>query len=388
MRSAHVVGWGKYVPEKVLTNDELEQMVDTSDEWIRTRTGIGERRIAAEHEATSDMAVKASRAALRVANFDPARLDMIIVSTCTPDYPVLPSTASVVQSALGASRAAAFDLNAACSGFIYGLDVATNMIRGGGYDNVLVIGAEILSRWTDWEDRDTCVLFGDGAGAFLLQGSEQPGGVMSFSLGADGSGGDLLIVPGGGTRNPRNWDSTQNGMCTIKMDGRQVFRFATRVMGQVAKEAVEQAGLEMDDIELFIPHQANLRIIKTAARFLDLPMDRVFVNVDRYGNTSSASVPIAVCEAVEEGRLQPGDHVVLVGFGGGLTWGASVIQWAYEPQEWPVWRRSLQWTRYRLAGAKALINRTERKLGVLEERLLQRNGYGNRGRHKAEDEGE
>ncbi len=376
MRYAHIVGWGKYVPENVVTNEDLARIVDTSDEWIRTRTGIAERRIAEKTEATSDMAIKAARAALEVANFDPAQLDLIIVSTCTPDHP-LPSTACLVQTALGASQAAAFDLNAACSGFIYGLNVATSMIRGGGYDNILLIGAEMLTRWLDWEDRATCVLFGDGAGAFLLQASDQPGGIMSFALGADGSGADLLIVPGGGTRNPPSWDSTRNGMCTLKMEGREVFRFATRVMGRVAKEAIEQAGLEIDDIELFIPHQANLRIIKRAARYLDLPMERVFVNVNRYGNTSSASVPIAVCEAVDEGRLRPGDHVVLVGFGAGLTWGAAVVQWAFEPQEWPVWRRSLQWTRYRLAGAKALINRTERKLGVLEERLLRHNGYGN-----------
>lgn len=374
MKYAHIIGWGKYAPENVVTNDDLTQLVDTSDEWIRTRTGVVERRIALKEEATSDMAIKAACTALKVANFDPSRLDLIILATCTSDHPI-PSTACLVQTALGASQAAAFDLNAACAGFIYGLDVAASMIRTGAYENALVIGAETLSRWLDWTDRSTCVLFGDGAGAFLLQASDTPGGVMSFVLGADGSGADLLIVPGGGSRHPPSWKTTDDSMCAVKMEGREVFRFATRIMGRVAKEAIECAGLKVDDIELFVPHQANLRIIKAAARFLDLPMDKVFVNVDRYGNTSSASVPIAVCEAVEEGRLRPGDHVVLVGFGAGLTWGATVIQWAIEPQEWPAWRRSLQWTRYRLAGAKALINRTERKLGVLEEQLLRRNGY-------------
>lgn len=379
---AHITGWGKYVPQKVLTNDDLSRMVDTSDEWIRTRTGIVERRILDPKEATSDMAVRAAREALHVASFDPANLDLIIVCTATPDH-VMPSTACLVQTALGADRAAAFDLNSACSGFLYGLSVGSQMIRGGAYENVLVIGAETLSRWIDWTDRDTCVLFGDGAGAFLLQANDQPGGLLSFALGADGSGGDLLIVPGGGTRNPPTWESTTNGMCSLKMNGREVFRFATRTMGRIAKEAIEAAGLTPNDIELFVPHQANLRIIKATARFLKLPMERVFVNVDRYGNTSSASVPIAVCEAVEAGRIRPGDHLVLVAFGAGLTWGAAVLQWALEPQEWPLWRRSLQWTRYRLAGAKALIHRTERKLYLLEERLLQRNGYN--GRHRADD---
>lgn len=377
MRYAHVVGWGKYAPENVITNHDLAQMVDTTDEWIRTRTGIVERRVADRDQATAALAVEASRDTLEMANFDPARLDLIIVSTCTPDYPT-PSTSCLVQSALGASHAAAFDLNAACSGFIYGLDVASSMIQNGGYDNALVIGAETLSRWVNWSDRGTCVLFGDGAGAFLLQASPQPGGIMSFDLGADGSGGDMLMIPGGGTRNPVHWDTTTNDACTIHMDGRQVFRFATRIMGDAAQAAITKAGLHIDDIALVVPHQANLRIIQSAARSLDLPMDRFFVNLDRYGNTSSASIPLAVCEAVEEGRLRPGDHVVLVGFGAGLTWAATVIQWAFEPQEWPVWRRSLQWTRYRLAGAKALINRTERRLGVIEERLLQRsNGYHN-----------
>jgi len=374
---AHITGWGKYVPSQVLTNDDLSKMVDTSDEWIRTRTGIQERHIVSENEATSDMAIRAAQEALHVAHFDPADLDLIIVATATPDH-VMPSTACLVQSALGADRAAAFDVNAACSGFIYALSVASQMIGGGAYENVLVIGAETMSRWIDWTDRNTCVLFGDGAGAFLLQAKDEPGGVLSFALGTDGSGSELLIIPGGGSRNPPHWASTTNGMCYLKMQGREVFRFATRTMGRVAKEAIEAAGLTPDDIEWIVPHQANLRIIQATARALDIPMERVFVNIHKYGNTSSASVPIAICEAVEEGHIRPGDHLVIVAFGAGLTWGAAVLQWAVEPQEWPLWRRSLQWTRYQLAGAKALIHRTERKLLVLEERLLQRNGYNER----------
>ncbi len=373
-RYAAVVGWGKYVPQRVMTNDELATMVDTSDEWIRQRTGILERRIADLKEFTSTMAIRAARAALRVAALDPDRLDLIIVCTVTGDYP-FPATASLVQDALGASHAGAFDLAAGCSGFIYGLSLASQMIAAGAYDNILVIGAETLSRIIDWSDRQTCVLFGDGAGAFVLQASDQPGGVISFTLGSDGSGADLLIMPGGGSRHPFNETTLANGMTKIRMNGREVFRFATRIMGRAAKEVIDRAGLDIDHVELFVPHQANLRIISTAAKFLGLPMDRVYVNLDRYGNTSAASVPIAVCEAVEEGRIKPGDHIVLVAFGAGLSWAAALIQWAVPPERrWPWWRRLLQWLRYRYARVKSFRQRVVRKLGSLWNRLLGRNG--------------
>jgi 3-oxoacyl-[acyl-carrier-protein] synthase-3 len=364
------VGWGKYIPQRVMTNDELATMVDTSDEWIRQRTGILERRIADPKEFTSTMAIRAARAALRVAALDPDRLDLIIVCTVTGDYP-FPATASLVQDALGASHAGAFDLSAGCAGFIYGLSLASQMIVSGACENILIIGAETLSRIIDWTDRQTCVLFGDGAGAFVLQASDQPEGVLSFTLGSDGSGADLLILPGGGSRHPFNETTLSNGLTKVRMNGREVFRFATRIMGKAAKEVIDQAGLDIDDIELFVPHQANLRIIRTAAKFLGLPMDRVYVNVDRYGNTSAASVPIAVCEAVEEGRIQPGDHVVLVAFGAGLSWAAALIQWAVPPERrWPWWQRLLQWLRYRYARVKSFRQRVVRKLGSLWNRLL------------------
>lgn len=374
-RYAQIVGWGKYVPEKVLTNNDISHMVDTSDEWIRTRTGIVQRRIADPRESTSTMALRAAQDALDVAGLDPARLDLIIVATATPDYP-FPATACLVQDALGASRAGAFDLEAGCAGFIYGLGLASQMIISGACENVLVIGAETLSRIVDWTDRNTCVLFGDGAGAFLLQASQEPGGVLSFALGADGSGGDLVILPGGGSRHPTSVATIAEGLHYARMNGREVFRFATRIMGQVAKEAIEKAGLEFDDIELFIPHQANLRIIQAMARFLKLPMDRVYVNLDRYGNTSAASVPIAFCEAIEEERVKPGDYLALVGFGAGLTWGAAVVRWGMPlpARPLPKWRRALQWLRYRWAGFKSLFHRLGRKLDSLWNAVTGQNG--------------
>ncbi len=355
-RYAHIVGWGKCVPEKVLTNEELSQMVDTSDEWILARTGIRERRIVSDHETTASMSIAAAREALRVADASPAKLDLIIVGTATPEH-LFPSTACLVQDALDARHAAAFDLSAGCSGFMYGLSMASHAIECGAYQLALVIGAETLSRIIDWTDRHTCVLFGDGAGAVLLQASERPGGVLSSVLGADGSGGELLMLPGGGSRFPSTPESVANGMHYIHMDGRRVYRFATRVMARATKQALEMAGLSAQDLSLLIPHQANQRIIDSAAKSLKLDESKIFVNLDRYGNTSSASVPIALCEAIEADRVKRDDTLVLVAFGAGLTWAAATVRWsmplpATAP---PRWRVGIRWVRYRWAAVRRRV---------------------------------
>jgi 3-oxoacyl-[acyl-carrier-protein] synthase-3 len=328
---AHITGWGMAVPERILTNAELSKRVDTSDEWIQSRTGIKERRIASNDQTSATLAVDASLKALDVARLHPADLDLIIVSTSSPEH-LFPATACLVQDRIGARKAGAFDLLAACSGFIFALNLATQSIRSGSIKNALVIGTETLSRLVDWKDRNTCVLFGDGAGAFVLQASEGVGGLISAVMRSDGSGGDLLSVPAGGSRIPTSQETVANGSHYIHMNGREVFRFATRVMSQSTEEAVEDAGLKLEDIQLFIPHQANLRIIESALRSLNVPMEKCMINLDRYGNTSTASIPIATCEAIQNGRLNAGDKVVFVGFGAGLTWGASVVIWS-GPQE-------------------------------------------------------
>ena len=324
---AHITGWGMAVPKRILTNNELAQIVDTNDDWIRSRTGISERHIAGEEESTATLAFDASVKALQAASLKPDELDLIIVATSSPEH-IFPATACVVQDRLGAKKAGAFDLLAACTGFIYALNIATQTIRAGTVKNALVIGSETLSRFVDWKDRNTCVLFGDGAGAFVLQADEEVGGVVSSVMRSDGSGGDLLTLPGGGSRHPATLETVRDGLHYIRMNGREVFRFATRVMAQATHEAIEQANLRIEDIQLVIPHQANERIIETAMRNLKIPMDRCVVNLEHYGNTSTASIPIAVCEAVGDGRLKRGDRVVFVGFGAGLTWGASVAIWS------------------------------------------------------------
>lgn len=355
MPRAHIVGWGKYVPQRVLTNDDLSRMVDTSDEWIVTRTGIRERRIAAETETTATMAVQAARQALEVAGIGPEKVDLIVVATATPDY-LFPSTACLVQDALGASRAAAFDLAAGCTGFVYALGVAAAMVESGAVRTALVIGAETLSRITDWTDRNTCVLFGDGAGAVVLQAGPEEGGILATVLGADGSGKDLLMLPAGGSRNPASHQTVGERMHFIKMQGRDVFRFAVRVIPTATRQALEKAGLSLEDVALFIPHQANGRIIESALRDLKLPPEKAYSNLERYGNTSAASIPIALCEAVEEGRLRPGDVVVCVGFGAGLTWGATVLRWTYpQPAPVPAWRQFLRRFRYALAALRSWL---------------------------------
>ncbi|ANE48957.1 3-oxoacyl-ACP synthase [Paenibacillus swuensis] len=321
-----VLGAGKYVPERILTNHDLEQMVDTNDEWIVSRTGIRERRLAAEEEATSDLALHASKIALEQAGITAEQLDLIIVATVTPDM-YFPSTACMLQEKLGAKKAAAFDLSAACSGFIYGLANASNFIATGIYKHVLVVGAECLSRITDYTDRNTCILFGDGAGAVVLGEVPEGRGFKSFELGADGSGGELLHVRGGGSLVPSSVESVEARQHYIYMAGSEVFKFAVRIMGNAAEEALRKAGMDKSEIDLLVPHQANKRIIQSALSRLELSEDKCMVNLDRYGNMSAASIPVALAEAVEEGRLNEGDRVVLVGFGGGLTWGATVLVW-------------------------------------------------------------
>lgn len=323
---AGIIGVGAALPDRVLTNFDLEKMVETSDEWITTRTGIKERRIAEEGRSTSDYAAAAARVALERARVDPGELDLIIVATVTPDM-FFPATACLVQSEIGADKAAAFDLSAGCSGFVYALDVATRGVQAGAYRRVLVIGADLLSRVTDFTDRTTCVLFGDGAGAVVVSRVDA-GGVLSTYLGADGGGGQNLCIPAGGSRLPAPRADAKDHY--IKMAGNEVFRFAVRIMPEAALEALRRAGIEPQQIDLLVPHQANIRIIDAAAKRLGIDDERVFVNVDRYGNTSAASIPIALNEAVESGRLRSGDIVVLVGFGAGLTWGAAVIEWNEE----------------------------------------------------------
>jgi 3-oxoacyl-[acyl-carrier-protein] synthase-3 len=314
------------VPETVMTNDDLKEFVETSDEWIRERTGIRERRIAKESDFPSTLAVDASIRALKIANVRPTDIDLIICSTSTPEY-LFPATACLIQDQLGANKAGAFDLLAACSGFIYALNMAAQSIRSGSIKTALVIGSETLSRFVNWKDRNTCILFGDGAGAFVLQASERPGGVLSAVMHSDGSGGDLLTLPAGGSRNPINESTFHEGKHYITMDGKEVFRFATRVMASATQEALDAAGLTVEDIRWIVPHQANIRIIEAAARGLKVPMDRFVVNLDKYGNTSTASIPIAMVESVEKGQIKTGDKFVMVGFGAGLTWGALAAEW-------------------------------------------------------------
>ena len=326
MPYAHITGWGMAAPERVLTNDDISKFVETNDAWIRERTGIRERRIAREDQFPSTLAVDASIKALRVANLRPTDLDLIICSTSSPEY-IFPATACLIQDQLGATKAGAFDLLAACSGFIYAMNMGAQAIRSGSIKSALIIGSETLSRFINWKDRNTCILFGDGAGAFVLQASEQPGGVLSAVMHSDGSGGDLLTLAAGSSRYPASEFALVNGQHYIQMDGKEVFRFATRVMASATQEVLACAGLTLDQIQWIIPHQANIRIIEAAARGLKLPMDRFIVNLERYGNTSTASIPMAMVEAVEKGQIKPGQKIVMVGFGGGLTWGALAAEW-------------------------------------------------------------
>lgn len=328
MASVIIAGVGSYAPAQVLTNEELSKRVDTSDEWIRTRSGIRERRIAAPDEACSDLAVKAAAAALADAKVSAADIDLLIVATCTPDLP-LPSTACIVQHKLGVpAHATCFDIAAACSGFLYALEIAYGQLQTNRYKRALIIGSEKLSTITDWTDRTTCVLFGDGAGAAVLMKSPEPGkGILGTDLGADGEFVDNLYIPAGGSRTPASAESVAKRDHCIRMNGREVFKSAVRVMETVAREMLEQHQLSPDQVSLVVPHQANIRIIEALAGNLKMPLDKFFVNLDRYGNTSSATIPLALDEARRAGRIKPGDLTLLVAFGAGLTYGAALVRW-------------------------------------------------------------
>ena len=330
VRHAHITGWGRYAPAQVLTNADLERMVDTSDEWIRSRTGIRERRVAAAHETTASMAAVAGLRAIRTAGIEPDDIDLILLGTLTPDY-WMPSTAALVKEAIGNTKAAAFDVMAACSGFVYGFATAQAYITAGLAKHVLVIGAELLTRFLDYTDRSTCILFGDGAGAVVLSASEEPGGALGVELTTDPQGAYMIWLPAGGAKSPPSAETISRGEHYVRMEGKETYRFATKTMATTALESIRRSGLQPSDIDLFIPHQANIRIVEAVAKGLDLPMDKMFINLDKYGNTSAASVPIALAEAVNEGRVKVGDNVVIVAFGAGFTSGAVTINWTADP---------------------------------------------------------
>lgn len=325
VRYSRISGWGKYVPEKILTNFDLEKMVDTSDEWIMQRTGIQERHIASKEETCSTLAVNAARQALSVAGLTPADINLIIVSTSSPDY-LVPIVSSIIQHKLGAN-CPAFTLVTGCTGFVYGLATGHQFIATGAYNHVLVIGVEIITRFLDWTDRNTCVLFGDGAGAVVLSPSNTPTGVKAFDLGSDGAKGMELHLPGIGSTPKIDHAMLDRKEQYLRMNGRQVFKFATRVLPKSTLKVLENAGMTLDDVDLLIPHQANARIIDLAVRRLGIDKEKVFVNLHKYGNTSAASIPVALIEALEEGRIKEGDHLCLVSFGAGLTWASAVVQW-------------------------------------------------------------
>ena len=324
-RYSAITGWGMYVPDKVLTNADLERLVDTSDEWITSRTGIKQRHVASPGETASSFSIHASRQALERAGIEGKDLGLIIIATVSADFP-FPSTANLVQNALGA-QCGAFDMQAACSGFLYAMAVAHQFIAAGTVKHALVVGVELLSQVVDYNDRSTCVLFGDGAGAVVLSASDQPGGLLGYTIGSDGARPELLWIPAGGSAEPVTAESLEQRRNYVQMQGSEVFKFATRVMGTAMEEALAQAGMTAAEMDLFIPHQANLRIIEAASRRLNLPPEKVFVNIEKYGNTSAAAIPIALCEAIDQGLVYPGAHVGMVAFGAGLTWAAAVVKW-------------------------------------------------------------
>ncbi len=327
LRAARITGLGRAVPKRVVTNDDLAQIVETSDEWIRSRTGITERRFAGEDETTATLSVEAGCEALNIAGVAPVDVDLLIIATSTPDHQVFPSTSALVQSELGLSRAGAFDLSAACSGFGYGLITAAQFIATGAYERVLVIGADTLSKYLDMEDRTTCVLFGDGAGAAVVTASDEPGGLMSFVLGADGSGGSHLMVEAGGSLHPPTAATIAAHQHSIRMNGREVYRFSTTTPATALTEVAQRAGVSVGALDLVVAHQANVRILQTVARNLEVDEELFYTNVERLGNTSAASIPLALYDACLEGRLENGDLIGFMGFGAGLTWAAAIWRW-------------------------------------------------------------
>jgi 3-oxoacyl-[acyl-carrier-protein] synthase-3 len=329
-RWARISGWGSYAPQAVLSNADLERMVDTNDEWIVSRTGIRERRVAAAHETTASMAAVAGARAIAVAGLGPDDIDLILVATLTPDY-WMPSTAALVKEAIGNRRAAAMDVAAACSGFVYAYSTAYAYVTSGMARHVLVVGAELLTRFLDYTDRSTCILFGDGAGAVVVSVSDEPTGPHGIELTTDPQGAYMIWLPAGGSKSPSSAETVARGEHFIRMEGKETYRFATRTLASSALAAIERAGLHPDDIDLVIPHQANVRIIEAVAKGLDFPMERIFVNVDRFGNTSAASVPLALAEAVDGGRIKLGDRIVFVAFGAGFTSGAVALEWSVDP---------------------------------------------------------
>ena len=373
---AQIAGWGMYVPSRVVPNDTFVKMgLDTTNEWISSRTGIERRHIVSHDESTSDMAVRASQEALHVAEMTAAELDLVIVATCTPDH-IMPSTASLVQDRLGAKSAGAMDLNAACAGFVYALNTGTAFIESGRARNVLVVGADELSNHLDWKDRSTCVLFGDGAGAVILKAAAEPG-VLATTMGSDGAGARLLTIRAG-SRNRHNGagangHAAANSDYYLRMNGPQIYRWATQMMAKAAEKVITASGLKTSQVDLFIPHQANLRIIQTTARRLGVPLDKVFSNVEDYGNTSAASIPIALCEAIQSGRVKEGDNLVLASFGAGLSWAALTIRWGVAvPAHLSRWRSIKYPVGDRVAAVRSLVRRQEWRVRAEVDKRLRK----------------
>jgi len=361
---AQISGWGMYVPERVVENDAFVKLgLDTSNEWISSRTGIERRHVVAADEATSDMALRASQEALQVAEIPATELDLILVATCTPDH-IMPATASLVQDRLGAKEAGAMDMNAACAGFVYALSTGASYIESGRAKNVLVVGADELSIHLDWKDRSTCVLFGDGAGAVVLQGANEPG-VMATSMGSDGAGAGLLTIKAGSRYRHNGAGAGTNGANPesdyyLRMNGPQIFRWATQMMARAAEKVMTGSGLDASDVDLFIPHQANYRIMEATARRLGIPLEKVFSNVSDYGNTSAASIPIALCEAISSGRVKVGDNILLSSFGAGLSWAAMAMRWGAEiPTHLPRFRPIRHQVEDRVAKVRSVIRKGE-----------------------------